>query len=130
MARVASQLFGADVQPDNIIGETLRRATPEGDANDRSQPFPYGHEATWCADSIGGQQVAYIRADLAAAGFAELREDAARLVHLVLIIPMNYLAERGIVFAPEDMQALKMGDPAVVRKAIDATRLYAARKGE
>lgn len=29
VARVASQLFGAEVQPENIIGETLRRATPE-----------------------------------------------------------------------------------------------------
>lgn len=29
VARVASQLFGAPVSPDNVIGETLRRATPE-----------------------------------------------------------------------------------------------------
>ena len=29
VARVASQIFGTTVQPDNIIGETLKRVTPE-----------------------------------------------------------------------------------------------------
>ena len=33
MTEVASQLFGADVKPNNIIGETLRRATPARDLN-------------------------------------------------------------------------------------------------
>jgi len=31
VARVASQLFGVEVSPDHIIGETLRRTTPERD---------------------------------------------------------------------------------------------------
>jgi ATP-dependent helicase YprA (DUF1998 family) len=34
VARVASQLFGAEVRPQNVIGETLRRATPERDLSD------------------------------------------------------------------------------------------------
>ena len=34
VARVASMLFGAPVQPDHVIGETLRRATPARDAAD------------------------------------------------------------------------------------------------
>ena len=29
ICRVATRLFGADVRPENVIGETLRRATPE-----------------------------------------------------------------------------------------------------
>ena len=32
MAELASRIFGAPIPPDNVIGETLRRAT-EGDAN-------------------------------------------------------------------------------------------------
>ena len=31
ISRVASRLFGAEVRPDNVIGETLRRATPDED---------------------------------------------------------------------------------------------------
>jgi ATP-dependent helicase YprA (DUF1998 family)/very-short-patch-repair endonuclease len=34
VAHVASLLFGAEVKPQNIIGETLRRATPERDESD------------------------------------------------------------------------------------------------
>ena len=34
VARVASQLFGAEVKPQNVIGETLRRATPERNLSD------------------------------------------------------------------------------------------------
>lgn len=34
IAQVASRLFGAVVKPERIIGETLRRATPERDLND------------------------------------------------------------------------------------------------
>ncbi len=34
VAQVASQLFGAEVKPENIIGETLRRATPAHNLND------------------------------------------------------------------------------------------------
>ena len=34
VATVASQLFGAEVKPDHVIGETLRRATPVADSND------------------------------------------------------------------------------------------------
>lgn len=34
VARVASQLFGAEVKPENVIGETLRRATPERNLSD------------------------------------------------------------------------------------------------
>ena len=34
IAEVASRLFGAVVKPERIIGETLRRATPERDLND------------------------------------------------------------------------------------------------
>jgi ATP-dependent helicase YprA (DUF1998 family) len=36
IARVASQLFGTPVDPGNVIGETLRRATPELDWTDPS----------------------------------------------------------------------------------------------
>jgi len=36
VAEVGSQLFGVEVHPENIIGETLRRATPERDENDSS----------------------------------------------------------------------------------------------
>ena len=31
---VATRLFGANVSPENVIGETLRRATPEEDLED------------------------------------------------------------------------------------------------
>jgi len=31
ISRVASRLFGAEVRPENVIGETLRRATPDED---------------------------------------------------------------------------------------------------
>jgi ATP-dependent helicase YprA (DUF1998 family) len=34
IAQVSSRLFGAVVKPERIIGETLRRATPERDLND------------------------------------------------------------------------------------------------
>ncbi len=34
VAAVASQFFGASVQPEHVIGETLRRATPARDTND------------------------------------------------------------------------------------------------
>ena len=34
VARVASTLFGAEVQAEHVIGETLRRATPETNTND------------------------------------------------------------------------------------------------
>jgi len=34
ISRVASRLFGADVRPENVIGETLRRATPDEDLTD------------------------------------------------------------------------------------------------
>lgn len=34
VAGVASQLFGVKVRPENVIGETLRRATPSRDEND------------------------------------------------------------------------------------------------
>ncbi|WP_420636089.1 DEAD/DEAH box helicase [Candidatus Palauibacter sp.] len=36
VARVASGLFGAEVKPDRVIGETLRRATKEADLTDPS----------------------------------------------------------------------------------------------
>ena len=36
VSRVATLLFGEPVQPENIIGETLRRATPEHKPDDRS----------------------------------------------------------------------------------------------
>jgi ATP-dependent helicase YprA (DUF1998 family) len=36
IARVASDLFGAEVKPESVIGETLRRATPHGDSGDAS----------------------------------------------------------------------------------------------
>ena len=34
IAKVATQLFGAPVKPDHVIGETLRRATPDSDFSD------------------------------------------------------------------------------------------------
>ncbi len=36
ISRVATRLFGAEVKPENVIGETLRRATPDEDHNDPS----------------------------------------------------------------------------------------------
>ena len=36
IARVASDLFGAEVRPESVIGETLRRATPAGDTSDQA----------------------------------------------------------------------------------------------
>ncbi|MDP9477784.1 MAG: DEAD/DEAH box helicase, partial [Actinomycetota bacterium] len=36
ISRVASRLFGAEVRPENVIGETLRRATPNEDLEDPS----------------------------------------------------------------------------------------------
>ncbi len=36
IARVAADLFGADVHPESVIGETLRRATPVGDPADKA----------------------------------------------------------------------------------------------
>lgn len=37
---------------------------PEGDRDDRSGDFKDLAEVTWCEDSLGGQEVGYIRADL------------------------------------------------------------------
>lgn len=34
------------------------------DADHLDEPFPCGHEATWCADSVMDCEVAYVRADL------------------------------------------------------------------
>jgi len=34
IARVATDLFGSEVKPESVIGETLRRATPHGDPGD------------------------------------------------------------------------------------------------
>jgi hypothetical protein len=34
ISRVAGRLFGAEVEPENVIGETLRRATPDRDLDD------------------------------------------------------------------------------------------------
>jgi ATP-dependent helicase YprA (DUF1998 family) len=34
IARVATDLFGSEVKPESVIGETLRRATPHGDTNE------------------------------------------------------------------------------------------------
>ncbi len=36
IARVATDLFGSEVKPDSVIGETLRRATPQGTVSDAS----------------------------------------------------------------------------------------------
>ncbi len=36
VAEVATQLFGSEVKPESVIGETLRRATPERSTNDQS----------------------------------------------------------------------------------------------
>jgi ATP-dependent helicase YprA (DUF1998 family) len=36
ISRVATRLFGAEVRPEHVIGETLRRATPDEDHNDPS----------------------------------------------------------------------------------------------
>ena len=36
ISRVATRLFGAEVRPENVIGETLRRATPDEDLEDPS----------------------------------------------------------------------------------------------
>ena len=36
IARVATDLFGAEVRPDAVIGETLRRATPVGELSDKA----------------------------------------------------------------------------------------------
>ena len=35
VAEVATELFGIEIKPENVIGETLRRVTPELDINDR-----------------------------------------------------------------------------------------------
>lgn len=37
----------------------------DGDPEDRSDTFPRNGEQTWCEESIGGQEVEYVRADLA-----------------------------------------------------------------
>ena len=42
IAKVATDLFGAEVRPESVIGETLRRATPVGDPADKS----YAHSLT------------------------------------------------------------------------------------
>jgi ATP-dependent helicase YprA (DUF1998 family) len=36
ISRIATRLFGAEVKPENVIGEALRRATPDEDHNDPS----------------------------------------------------------------------------------------------
>lgn len=36
ISRVATRLFGAEVRPENVIGETLRRTTPDADLEDHS----------------------------------------------------------------------------------------------
>jgi ATP-dependent helicase YprA (DUF1998 family)/very-short-patch-repair endonuclease len=36
VAQVATKIFGAEVKPEHVIGETLRRATPEGSINESS----------------------------------------------------------------------------------------------
>jgi len=38
---------------------------PDASPQDRSKAFPGGSDVTWCRDSQGGLEVAYVRADLA-----------------------------------------------------------------
>lgn len=54
----------------------------DGDADDRSEPFPNNGEQTWCAESVGGQEVAYIRADLATDPRLELAVAKEQIVSL------------------------------------------------
>lgn len=50
----------------------------EGDPNDRAEPFR-GHisDLTWCAESIGGLEVEYVRKDLLDAAVAKAKNDPA-----------------------------------------------------
>jgi ATP-dependent helicase YprA (DUF1998 family) len=43
VATVAGQLFGVPVRPEHVIGETLRRVTPERDPHDRDPARPARH---------------------------------------------------------------------------------------
>ena len=64
VAEVASRLFGADVSPQYVIGETLRRSTPEHDFDDSAfvsalrerlsggQPPPRGDAQAFLADPL------------------------------------------------------------------------------
>lgn len=39
---------------------------PDGDPDDRGRPFPVDQYQEWCAESVGGLEVRYVRADLVA----------------------------------------------------------------
>lgn len=47
----------------------------DGDPEDRSEKFPNfpDYEVTWCTDSQGGQEIRYVRSDIAAAEIDRLR---------------------------------------------------------
>jgi hypothetical protein len=79
----------AEVRPDNVTPNAPERiwlqVDATGDAEDRSEPLSPDDwdELTWCAESVGGVEVEYVRADKFAALVAEResfkREAAAQL---------------------------------------------------
>lgn len=64
-----SSIYKSD--PQNGVKEAVRTAPKtiylqiSDDEAHLDEPFPYGEEVTWCADSVVGAEVKYIRADLA-----------------------------------------------------------------
>jgi len=67
----------AEVLVDNVTPNAPQRiwlqVDTNGDAEDRSEPLSAEHwdQLTWCAESIGGVEVEYVRVDLHAALVAE-----------------------------------------------------------
>ena len=71
----------SDMQKADVLTQTAPehiwlQVNTAGDDEDRSEAFPDNQEQTWCANSISGQEVKYVRADL----FAEARQAIEGLV--------------------------------------------------
>ena len=96
-------MTGVDVLTESAPERIWLQVDADGDAEDRSEPImreSWG-DMTWCAEEIGGQEVAYVRADLA----AKLRDALQALLDaddyaLETDASLQYEAEQGNGFAP------------------------------
>jgi ATP-dependent helicase YprA (DUF1998 family) len=61
VAKVASQLFGAEVKPEHIVGETLRRATPDTDISDSTFIGNLRHRISNTSEEIPSDYNSFIK---------------------------------------------------------------------
>lgn len=72
MPNVWRAMLSAAPPTDGAQVSEMVRTAPEriwlqvsDDESHANEPFPVGHESTWCADSVMASEVEYVRADLA-----------------------------------------------------------------